>query len=73
MHGIPTSIEKYNEEFATEQTEVIDGPTIIICKGCDGNAHTFLEAKQVSAGFARGMNSMTVECRPIALNVSGTA
>jgi hypothetical protein len=49
MHSIPASIEKYNEAFAHEQTEVIDGPTIIVCKGCDGNAHAFLEAEGVSS------------------------
>ena len=48
MHGIPTSIEKYNKAFASEHTEVVEGPPIIVCKGCDGTAHEFLEAEGVS-------------------------
>lgn len=49
MHGIPVTIENYNKEFAAEDTEVIDGPTIIVCKGCDGHEHAFLDAEGASS------------------------
>lgn len=48
MYNIPASIERYNEAFAAEETQIVDGPTVIICKGCDGHEHAFLEAEGVS-------------------------
>ena len=48
MYDPPASIEKYNEAFAAAHTEVLDGPAMIICKGCNGRHHAFLEAEGVS-------------------------
>lgn len=45
MYAIPKVLEAYNEAFVAEGTEVIDGPAMIVCKGCDGNKHPFLEAE----------------------------
>jgi hypothetical protein len=49
MYHVPKCIEKYNEAFAAADTEVIEGPTTTVCKGCDGHEHTFLAAEGVSS------------------------
>jgi hypothetical protein len=48
MFVIPQTIEKHNNTFAVLETTVVDGPTAIKCKGCNGQAHSFLEAERVS-------------------------
>ncbi len=49
MNDVPTSIEKYYKAFTSAETLVFDGPTVIVCKGCDGHEHAFLEAEGVSS------------------------
>jgi hypothetical protein len=49
MCNVPTSIDKYNEAFASAETQVFDGLTVIECKGCNGHEHVFLEAEGVSS------------------------
>jgi hypothetical protein len=49
MHHAPNTIEKYNEAFAAVETQVFDGPPMVICKGCNGHEHAFLEAEGVSS------------------------
>lgn len=45
MFETPAILEKYNEAFASPVTRVVDGPTVLECKGCDGQCHSFLEAE----------------------------
>ena len=45
IHDEPAVLEKYLEEFASPNTEVIDGPRIATCKGCSGISHPFLAAE----------------------------
>ena len=48
MFDIPKIIEKYNEAFASPETQLVDGPPMLMCKGCDGQEHSFLQAETVS-------------------------
>eukprot|EP00957_Ditylum_brightwellii_P100747 7678910-Ditylum_brightwellii.AAC.1 len=46
VYGIaPEILEKFNEEFASSTTTVVDGPEVITCKGCNGKEHPFLKAE----------------------------
>ena len=47
MYDVPQAIELYNKAFAAPMTQVIDGPAFLECKGCSGQAHSFLEAEGV--------------------------
>lgn len=48
MFEVPQVLEKYNAAFAAPEMEIIDGPNLIECKGCNGVGHSFLEAEGVS-------------------------
>ena len=45
MFETPAILEKYNEAFASPVTQLVDGPTVLECKGCVGQCHSFLEAE----------------------------
>lgn len=45
MFESPTILEKYNEAFASPLTRLVDGPTVLQCKGCVGQCHSFLAAE----------------------------
>ena len=49
MFGAPIMIEQYNVAFAAPETQVIDGPLVRVCKGCNGVSHLFLDAEGVSS------------------------
>jgi hypothetical protein len=34
MFSAPQTIEKYSEAFAARETQILDGPSIVECKGC---------------------------------------
>jgi hypothetical protein len=55
----PESLEKYIEAFAGTETRVIVGPTVIECKGYNGQPHSFLQAEGVSSCRSR----KTILCR----------
>lgn len=48
MYEIPRSLESYNKEFSAPETDIFPGPHTVVCKGCDGQEHIFLEAEGVS-------------------------
>ena len=45
MFKTPAVLEKYNKEFASPVTQVVDGPIVLECKGCVSQCHSFLEAE----------------------------
>jgi hypothetical protein len=45
VHDSPTELEAYLEEFATDDTTIIDGPLTVTCKGSKGISHSFLVAE----------------------------
>ena len=49
MYNVPIMIEQYNEVFAAPVIQIIDSPIVRECKGCNGVAHLFLDAKGVSS------------------------
>lgn len=48
LYDMPLILEQYNEAFAGPETNIIDGPLVRGCKGCNGVAHLFLDAKGMS-------------------------
>ena len=60
MHGAPTTLCRYNEEFAADNTKIVDGPPMVTCKGCFSyKAHHFLTAE----GTASCRGCKAILCR----------
>jgi hypothetical protein len=56
---LPSVLPKYLEEFAAEQTQITEGPTMERCMGVDESGHLFLAAD----GFVNCNNCGGVICR----------
>jgi hypothetical protein len=47
IHESPVELEQYLADFASENTVIVDGPSMGMCKRCNGEHHPFLEAEGV--------------------------